>query len=106
MQAGETGTTDSGIEQPPDIVPPSVPAPSFASHALQNPLAPVIQPVQGKKKKNDKFSAAVSREILQEKREVFLADLEAFEENQRVAINKLAEKHSRKPEYIDMILKQ
>lgn len=103
MQAGETGDAHSGMEQPLDLVPPS---PSLASHALRNPLVPVIQPVQKKNKQTDKLSAAVSCEILQEKCEAFLADLQAFEEMQRATINELAEKHSRKPEYMETILRQ
>lgn len=104
MQAGKAGEVPPGADQ--QIPPQPQPSPSFASHALRNPLVPVIQPVKKKKKPTDGHSASVAREILQEKREAFLDDLQAFQAAQQDMISKLAEKHSRKPEYMEAILTQ
>ncbi len=109
MQTGEADGVHPGIEQQiqlPNLIPPLPSTQSFASHALRNPSVPVIQPDRRKKNPTDKHSASVAREILQEKREAFVADLQAFEAAQREMINKLAEKHSRKPEYMEAIVMQ
>lgn len=87
------------------IVDPTPSVPSLASHASWNPSRPIIQPRQ-KKNHTNKCSAAAASEVLQEKWAEFIKDLTDFQDKQQKVIQDLAQKHSRKPQYMEAILVQ
>lgn len=104
-----TGQSPGADQSPPQPEPlpfendqPS--ALSVASHAARNPTQPIIQPANRKKKAVDKKSREVARQILQEKQAEFVLDLEAFEGMKRKVVDELAQKHHKKPEYMEAIL--
>ncbi|KAJ3574326.1 hypothetical protein NP233_g1839 [Leucocoprinus birnbaumii] len=80
--------------------------PSFASHAARNPLQPVIQPAPPKNKKTyDKQTLEVNRQLREEKKDVFLADLEVVQLAHQERIKELAHKYHCKLPYMEKVVK-